>query len=127
MPCTDLVIRVLFKGVVAAGLFRASVFDEVALYQHLDMALDRLRGDTRLGLDSRDEAIQCFVDLLSLFNAFLPQPELKHIRGHPEHAQGGVLTFVLAIYRPYRIIRLLYLALLPQSKYILDIHTCKGY
>ena len=39
---------------IAAGLFRAAVLDEPSLYQHLDVALDGLRGNSRLSLNSRN-------------------------------------------------------------------------
>ena len=39
---------------IAAGFLGASVLNETSLYQHLDMALDGLRGDARLNLESRN-------------------------------------------------------------------------
>ena len=38
---------------IAAGLLAATMLDEGTGNQHLDVALDRLRGDARLSLDSR--------------------------------------------------------------------------
>ena len=42
----------LFR-VIPSGLLGASVLNEVAVYQHLDVALDRFRGNSRLSLDPR--------------------------------------------------------------------------
>lgn len=53
VPCTDLVIRVYLQSMIATSLLAAAMLNEVALNQHLDVALDGLRGDARLSLKPR--------------------------------------------------------------------------
>ena len=54
MPCTDLVMRVYLEGMIATGFLAAAMLDEIALYQHLNVALHRLRGDAGFSLNLRN-------------------------------------------------------------------------
>ena len=51
------------------------------------------------------------------------QPQLQRIAGRPEHAQGRKPPLMLAIYRSYRLVCLLDLALFAKGKYILYCHS----
>ena len=48
VPCTDLVIRVYLKGMIATGLLAASVLDKVALIEHVATGIEggHLEGDS---------------------------------------------------------------------------------
>ena len=54
--------------VIAAGLLRAPVLDEASLYQHLDMPLDRLGGNSRLVSSSKPYAFS--LTIFTIFNKF---------------------------------------------------------
>ena len=73
-------MRVYLQGMIATGLLAAAVLDEVALYQHVDVTLDGLRGDARFSLDSRDAKAGVLTDAVEDGLLAGVQPRLENQR-----------------------------------------------